>query len=126
MIILYPIDRSIGHLFIGLLAVYFALALPGMIAGLLWVIGIFSIYWGMQGIALRKKRPLELNDDTLAFYKGRNKIVINRSDIENIWLNTSGIDKRVSIITSQQEMYDIPVPYGLSSLAKRLNDELLK
>lgn len=129
MIIFYPVSRSIGYLLIGSFAIYFTFMLMkefGMVAGLLGIMGCASVYWGMQGLFMRKKRPLELNADELTYFKGGAKITIKRSDIEKIWMNTTGIDKRVSVKTKQLQEYDIPVPYGLSGLAKKLNAELIK
>ena len=129
MTIFYPVSRSIGYLLIGSFAIYFTFMLMkefGMMSGLLGIMGCVSVYWGIQGLLMRKKRPLELTANELTYFKGGAKITINRSDIERIWLNTSGIDKRVSIKTKQLNEYDIPVPYGLSALEKRLNAELIK
>jgi hypothetical protein len=129
MIILYPISRSVGYLLIGAFAIYFTVMLikhSGMYAGAAGVMGCVAVYWGIYGLLMRKKRPLELTATELTYFKGAAKITINRADIEKVWLNSSGIDKRVSVKTKQLQEHDIPVPYGLSALAKKLNTELSK
>lgn len=126
MIHYYPLSRAIGNIILGAVALFVSILLMRFIGVsiLLLVMAIVALYIGIKGVAKRKKEPMIHEVDKLTFYRRGSVVEVNRENIEKIFYNTKGIDKRVSILTKDQEEIDIPVVYGLAELVKKLNNNL--
>ena len=96
----------------------------GMFSFLLGIMGVIAIYSGIIGITKRKKEPMVFEDNILKFYKKGRLVEINRDNIEKVFYNTKGIDKRVTILTKEKKEIDIPTVYGLYPLVRKLNKNL--
>jgi hypothetical protein len=123
----YPVGRAIGYLFCGflLLAIITLMFVFGFIGVFLifgFGLGITAITLGVRALTTRKKYPMSLEPECLKFFRKGQEVQIPVKNIERIWFNTSGIDKRVSLALKDGSVVDVPVIYGLDELRKKLGD----
>jgi hypothetical protein len=121
----YPMSNSIAFVVLGI----FLFALSGSVLALgilsLWsvlalVMAILAIGGGLKALATRKRFPMILSEDQLTFYRKGEQVPVPISEITRVWYNTRGIDKRVSIGLKGCSVIDIPTPYGLDPLRKKI------
>ncbi len=126
MIHYYPLGRSIGMLMGGVLGLLISLALVtmGFLSFLLAIMSVVAVSVGVIGTTKRKRQPMKFEGNALTFYRRSRPVEVPRDAIEKIFYNRSGIDKRVTILTTDKKQIDIPTVYGLKSLARKLNKEL--
>jgi hypothetical protein len=110
---------------LGAFGLFFCIALHGILISLVLVImSLIAIYLGVYAIIRRKKEPMKYENNKLTFFKRGSIVEVSKQNIEKIFYNTSGLGKKVTILTKDKNEIHIPVVYGLAELAKKLNKDL--